>query len=154
MNGTILTALEVAGTNATYVRGGYTLFAPDNSALQSINETLFGLIQTNTSAARNLIVNHIIIGSTVYSTQLLNATTNSSNSNNSNSTTEEYYSAAGEPLRFSSNDTGLFVTPAGNSSAPAVKIVRSDVLVNNGVVHVIDGVLFVLEQNEEVASSV
>jgi uncharacterized surface protein with fasciclin (FAS1) repeats len=60
-----------------------------------------------------------------------------------------YTLVAGEMLSVSTNSSGTFVQ-SGNSQA---RIVRSDVLVNNGVIHVIDTVLLNEEHNEAAASS-
>lgn len=60
-------------------------------------------------------------------------------------------SAAGEPLVFTSNATGSFVTSGSGGSA--VRITKTDLLVDNGVVHVIDGVLADLAANPAAASS-
>ena len=48
-----------------------------------------------------------------------------------------FISESGQPFTFSTNSSGEYVT-SGNTTA---KIVKSNVLVKNGVVHVIDNVL-------------
>lgn len=61
--------------------------------------------------------------------------------------TGNYTSAAGSPFTFSRNDTGVFVT-SGNTTA---QITASDVIINNGVVHLINAVLLNTESNAEAA---
>ncbi|KAF4609936.1 hypothetical protein D9613_010262 [Agrocybe pediades] len=125
----------VSALEALQQAKGITLFVPNNEAFTSeVNQTLQGL-QDNGTESSNLIMNHYINGTSLYSTQMTNDT---------NATT-----AAGEPLTFSRNDTGLFVS-SGNSTA---QITRPDVLLNNGVAHVISGVLLVQGRDEEAASS-
>ncbi|KAF9563505.1 hypothetical protein CPC08DRAFT_324813 [Agrocybe pediades] len=125
----------VSALEALQQAKGITLFVPNNEAFTSeVNQTLQGL-QGNGTESSNLIMNHYINGTSLYSTQMTNDT---------NATT-----AAGEPLTFSRNHTGLFVS-SGNSTA---QITRPDVLLNNGVAHVISGVLLVQGRDEEAASS-
>lgn len=76
----------------------------------------------------------MINGTTIYSSSLANAT---------------YTSAAGQYLHFSSNSTGKFVT----SGSTTARIVQPDVLVKNGVIHIIDSVLVNDQVNEGAASS-
>lgn len=59
-------------------------------------------------------------------------------------------SAAGEPLHFITNATGIFVAGANNSIA---QIIRPDVLIDNGVAHIINQVLFASESDPSQAAS-
>ncbi|KAI9062255.1 FAS1 domain-containing protein [Trametes sanguinea] len=112
---------------------GFTFFAPNTSAIQDASSALSGL-QSNTTALQALFQNHIINGTTVYSPLLAG---------------QNYTSAAGEPLSFSFNGTGHFVT-SGNVTA---QIVQPDVLLPNGVIHVIDRVLTNTQTDSGAASS-
>jgi hypothetical protein len=58
-------------------------------------------------------------------------------------------SAGGQPLTFTVNTTGVFVT-SGSSTA---KVVQPNVLTSNGVVHLIDTVLLNTANNPAAASS-
>jgi len=107
---------------------GLTLFVPRNQA----SAHGFPQVSTNTTRLRNILRNHIINGTTVYSPSLINAT---------------YTSAAGKPLHFSSNSSGKFIT-TGSTTA---QILQPDVLVKNGVLHIIDQVLSNSEVDEDVA---
>lgn len=110
---------------------GITVFAPNDAALQAAQGQLASLSQENITA---IVSNHVINGTVVYSNNLgaANAT-----------------SAGGAPFTFASNDTGAFVT-SGNSTA---RIVQSDIIIANGVVHVIDGLLVNSQSNPEAAAS-
>jgi len=106
---------------------GLTLLVPSNQASAQG-------ISGNNTRLWNILRNHIINGTTVYSPSLANAT---------------YISAAGQYLHFRSNSSGKFVT-SGDTTA---QIIQSDILVKNGVFHIIDRVLLNPEVNEEVADN-
>ncbi|KAG8799747.1 hypothetical protein FRC17_007050, partial [Serendipita sp. 399] len=112
---------------------GITLFAPINSAIQAVSEQL---PQLNTSTLTNVLLNHLINGTAVYSTQI----TENSGLN--------LTSAGGSPTTFVSNSSGVFVT-SGQATA---KIVRANVLTSNGVIHLIDRVLLNTASNPSQAS--
>ncbi|KAI0369994.1 FAS1 domain-containing protein [Pilatotrama ljubarskyi] len=112
---------------------GFTFFAPNTSAIQDAQSQLQSL-QSNTTALQALFQNHLINGSTVYSPELAG---------------QNLTSAAGEPLSFVLNGTGHFVT-SGNVTA---QIIQPDVLLPNGVIHVIDRVLLNTESDASAASS-
>lgn len=76
----------------------------------------------------------VIAGAAVYSTAL---------------TSSNYTSLGGEAFTFISNDTGVYV----QSGQAIARIVRSDVITQNGVVHVIDSVLVNAAANPDAASS-
>jgi uncharacterized surface protein with fasciclin (FAS1) repeats len=78
----------------------------------------------------------------VYSPDIQNATASGSPAN--------FTSAAGEPIIVSSNETGLFVQ---NQNGSIAQIVRPDVLISNGVFHIIDNVLVETNSNPAQASS-
>lgn len=113
---------------------GYTLFSPNNTALTAAGANLSS-VAGNRSALNAVLFNHIINGTTLYSPLLAGS--------------QNYTSASGEPLSFSINATGQYVT-SGNITA---RIVQPDVLLPNGVVHIIDTVLFNTESNAGAASS-
>ncbi|WWC92286.1 uncharacterized protein L201_007240 [Kwoniella dendrophila CBS 6074] len=110
---------------------GLTIFAPSDSAIGAIQQSLG---QLNATQVGSVLSNHIINGTVVYSTGLASG---------------NYTSAGGEPFKFVSNSSGAYVTSA-NSTA---KIVQSDIIINNGVIHLIDGVLVNTASNPQAASS-
>ena len=91
-----------------------TVFAPNDAAISAVMSQV-GML--NMTQIQTVLANHVINGSAVYSTEL---------------TAANYTSAAGEPFKFMSNSSGAYVMSA-NSTA---RIVQSDVILNNGVVHV------------------
>ncbi|CAE7176548.1 unnamed protein product [Rhizoctonia solani] len=97
-----------------------TVFAPIDDAFAAINTTVAGLTNEQlTSVLRN----HVINGNILYSTQLAN--------------TPNANAASDAQLSFSTQD-GVSYVSYNNTRA---RILRSDVAVKNGVVHVIDAVL-------------
>ncbi|KAF6752044.1 FAS1 domain-containing protein [Ephemerocybe angulata] len=137
-NGTVVAFLEQAR--------GFTLFAPGSQAFTSgVNATIQQL-QNNQSAAIAFFQNHYVNGSTIYSPTLTSLAVNAS----SGSSNQTIFSAGGEPFTFSFNDTGLFVNNGNGSSA---RVIRPDVLVENGVIHLIDTVLFNTGSEPSAASS-
>ncbi|KAI8458587.1 FAS1 domain-containing protein [Phakopsora pachyrhizi] len=91
---------------------GITLFAPINSALSNPAQG------TNFQA---VLLNHIVNGSVLYSTVIANTTS--------------VKSAGGADIEFSNNGTGTFAR-SGNRS---IRIVRTDIITRNGVIHLVDG---------------
>jgi uncharacterized surface protein with fasciclin (FAS1) repeats len=108
---------------------GVTVFAPTSGAFD--NGPDFG---SNITLITEDFANHIINGSVAYSTSFA---------------TGNYTSAGGQPFKFASNSSGTYVT-VGNSTA---KIVQSDIIISNGVVHLIDSVLVDTESNPAAAAS-
>ncbi|THU75415.1 FAS1 domain-containing protein, partial [Dendrothele bispora CBS 962.96] len=113
---------------------GITVFAPDNTAFQAISSSL-GSLSSNVTALTTVIGNHIINGTTVYSPSIFNGTV--------------ITSSQGENLTFTTNSSGAFVS-SGQSTA---QIVQTDILTENGVVHVINGVLLNTDSDQGAASS-
>ncbi|EIW75759.1 FAS1 domain-containing protein [Coniophora puteana RWD-64-598 SS2] len=119
---------------------GITIFAPSDEAMQRANSSLNGLA-SNTTALSSLIGNHIVNGSALYSTLI---------TPNASGGYLEFTTASGEPMHLASNSSGLYVQV--NSSPPA-RVVRTDLLARNGVVHVIDNVLVDTTSDVSKASS-
>ncbi|KAJ3981018.1 FAS1 domain-containing protein [Lentinula detonsa] len=127
------------GTNDTIgnilnAQRGITLFAPSDSAFSEVSSSL-PVLEGNLTAFTTVLQNHIINGSTVYSSEI----TNGSN----------FTSAAGEPLTFVTNSSGTYVT----SGSTTAKIIATDILSMNGVVHVIDSVFLNIASDSSAASS-
>ncbi|EAU87158.1 hypothetical protein CC1G_05847 [Coprinopsis cinerea okayama7 len=142
------------GSNATAIQTlnqarGFTLFAPASRAFTSqVNQTLQSIQSDDQDDFRNAFQNHYVNGSTVYSPTLREYAANSTTGDDDN--WPRLISAAGEPFIFQSNDTGLYVRVSDDATA---RIVRSDILVENGVVHLVDGALISTDDSDDTASS-
>lgn len=116
---------------------GVTLFAPTDAAFAAVQQNLTGA-QSNTTLLTNIIQNHVINGTTLYTGSLIGL------GSGTNETT-----AAGVGLSATFNSTGGFIS-VGNATS---KIVTPDVILWNGVLHIIDSVLLSEEGDPAVASS-
>ncbi|KAG8221688.1 FAS1 domain-containing protein [Butyriboletus roseoflavus] len=114
---------------------GYTLFAPDNAGVQAAQNSLSGL-SNNATALLNVLSNHYINGTTVYSTEITPKTT--------------LVSAGGQVYVFSANSTGYYVSVGGSNQ---VEITETNVLSSNGVMHIVNGVMLDASSNAAAASS-
>ncbi|KAJ9118679.1 hypothetical protein QFC22_003899 [Naganishia vaughanmartiniae] len=110
---------------------GITVFAPNDAAISAAGALIGTLDSTQ---AQNVLFNHVINGTVVYSDV---------------SDEADYASAAGERFKFTTNATGSFVT-SGNSTA---QIITADIPIANGVVHIIDRVLANVNANTAAAQS-
>ncbi|WWD22476.1 hypothetical protein CI109_106969 [Kwoniella shandongensis] len=112
---------------------GCTFFIPVNSAFD--NDTANGNFSSfNATDQTSVLLNHIINGSVVYSPDLRDGSV--------------YVTAAGQPLTYLSSGSDPFVS-VGKYRAG---IVRSDIPVSNGVVHLIDTMLVETNDNSQRAS--
>jgi len=98
-----------------------TVFAPNNAAfaaVQSVASTL------NVTQIGNVLENHIINGTVVYSTMISANTT--------------AVSAAGETISFQIMNGTVYVMSGNTTMA---RVIRTDIPITNGVVHIIESVL-------------
>ncbi|TKA53975.1 hypothetical protein B0A53_03254 [Rhodotorula sp. CCFEE 5036] len=132
---------QLTGALNTYAPGalqmleairGVTIFAPVNAAFANVTSLLGTL---NATQITDVLLNHVINGTVVYSTEIT-PTTNAT-------------SAAGETFTFMSGANGTYVK-SGNSMS---KIIRADIPIANGVVHLIDNVLANPMSNPQAAAS-
>lgn len=93
-----------------------TIFAPSNEAIQGIGSALANL---TTKQITDILTYHVVTGDIGYSSKLENGTT--------------LETANGESLTITVGDGGIFVNNA--------RVTIADVLIANGVVHIIDEVL-------------
>ncbi|TFL00115.1 hypothetical protein BDV98DRAFT_509401 [Pterulicium gracile] len=115
---------------------GFTLFAPNSEAFEAAADVVAGL---DTTQVANVLRNHLLNGTTVYSPQV------------AVDDAPEVITSGGQMMSFTTNSTGVFVTVGEGEGSSTARIVRSDVLVENGVIHVIDGVLAVADNDEQAA---
>jgi uncharacterized surface protein with fasciclin (FAS1) repeats len=113
---------------------GFTLFSPTNDAVQAASSSI-EVLRSNRTAFNAVLFNSFINGSTIYSPLLAG--------------NQSYVTANGQTLTFSSNATGQYVT----SQNTTARIVQPDVLLPNGVVHIVDSFLINTEYNEEAKNS-
>ncbi|KAG9311235.1 FAS1 domain-containing protein [Chiua virens] len=114
---------------------GITLFAPNNAGLQLAQSSLASLSK-NTTALQNVVNNHFINATSYYSTEISNQTT--------------FVSAAGQNYSFFANSTGEFVSVGGSNE---VRVLKKNVLMSNGVIHIVSGVMFDTNANPALAST-
>ncbi|KIJ33017.1 hypothetical protein M422DRAFT_265046, partial [Sphaerobolus stellatus SS14] len=131
----LTTAATQAGLLSTLTSAkGITIFAPNDAAFTSALTALGGVTNVSPATLANVLKNHVINGTTVYAAQLGGA---------------NFTSAGGESFSFSTNSSGSFVK-SGNSTA---KVLATDILASNGVVHLIDTVLLNNDSDASAASS-
>ncbi|CCF49186.1 hypothetical protein NDA11_005855 [Ustilago hordei] len=109
-----------------------TVFAPLNEPIEAAQS---GMSDASAEQQTALLLNHVVNGSVIYSTSL--------------AITPDAISASGNQLRVMTNSSGAFVN-SGNITA---RIVESDYVAKNGVVHLIDKVLVNTTQNMQAAGS-
>ncbi|KAF5366572.1 hypothetical protein D9758_008928 [Tetrapyrgos nigripes] len=114
---------------------GLTIFVPNNDAVTANSAALQQLTQnTDPTQLLNVLGNHVINGTSVYSSQITNGA--------------KLSSSRGEDLLFTANTTGVFVT----SGTVTAQIVQTDLLTENGVLHVINGVLANVNSDDQKAA--
>ncbi len=114
VNGTISSLAALLNTSSDI-----TIFAPNNVALETVSSSLTSLSQSDLT---NLLQYHTIPGPAPW------YSTNFSTTNSTTITT-----LAGQPLTISFSSNSLFVNSA--------RLLTSDLLIENGVMHVLDNVL-------------
>ncbi|KAN0064044.1 hypothetical protein ACQY0O_003651 [Thecaphora frezii] len=124
--------LQSANLVSALDRSIVTVFAPNDAAFQAAQQTIQGATPEQQTA---VLLNHVINGTTVYSTSL----TSSPN----------VTSASGNTLRLIANSTGAYV----QSENITARIVGTDYVAKNGVIHVIDRVLVNTTNNAQAAAS-
>lgn len=116
----LLELLEIANLKATLSEAGpFTLFAPSNDALKKLETS-----PANEEEYRQLLLYHVL-------DQKLEAKDITASGT---LTTRQ-----GESLSYAVADDGVTLT---DSRSNAVKVVKTDIKATNGVIHVIDKVLF------------
>ena len=129
-------ALSSAGLlNPINTLHGVTIFAPTDDAFAAAQQNLTAA-GSNSTLLNIILENHIINGSTIYSGDF--------QGHSSSLTT-----GSGESLSSTFNSSGGFIT-SGNVTA---KIVTPDIVLWNGVLHIVDHVLLNEQSDSGAASS-
>ncbi|WWC66775.1 uncharacterized protein I206_100680 [Kwoniella pini CBS 10737] len=128
-----ISAISSSGLNNTLSQNchGCTFFIPVNKAFESAAQST-NITSLDDSSRSNVILNHVLNGSVVYSPDL--------NSGNA------YITSAGMPLIFLIDEQGKKFISVGQYRA---SIVRSDIPISNGVVHLIDTLMVVPQNNHQ-----
>lgn len=112
-------------TDAVNQTHGATFFLPTDDAITSF---LAASPPAESAAFENILKNHIINGSTLYTPNFISMGISSTDS----------ISSSGESLGFSTNLSGTYV----HSYKSTARIVQPDIILQNGVVYVVDTVLW------------
>lgn len=119
---TLLNAVTTSGLDSTLAQdGSFTVFAPTNDAFNGLDEDLLSTLLADTDQLRNVVLNHVVDGSSIDSIAATAAAGSS------------ITSAAGGALAISLNGDSLNINNA--------TVIETDLLATNGVVHAIDSVL-------------
>jgi len=122
-------------TDAISEAHGVTIFAPTDAAFEKALAGL-GAQANNETLIQIVIQNHIINGTSAYSSFFSNS----------------YTSAGGESIHFNVTGNTTFVL-SGDGSGINATVTSKDLLASNGVVHIIDAVLANNESDAGAASS-
>ncbi|KAF4566169.1 hypothetical protein EYR40_002017 [Pleurotus pulmonarius] len=124
--------LDALDASNGYGSHGFTIFAASDEAVMHAKEMIPAMTLNDPHAMATVMQNHIINGSTIYSPTLC-------------SSTYPFFAIAssGAPLTFMINNTGTFVTINHNDGGPihSARILSTELLAHNGVVHVVDSML-------------
>lgn len=106
------------------------------------------MLDSNATRFKNILKNHIVNGTVVYSVQMPNQLAD----NNKATTTKvtELHTAAGSLITLTYSATGQLQVTSGNFTANVVKM---DTLLSNGVVYLIDQVLLNDQVNKTLAAN-
>jgi uncharacterized surface protein with fasciclin (FAS1) repeats len=117
---TLLTAATEAGLVETLKgEGPFTVFAPTDDAFAALPEGALDGLLADTDALKNVLLYHVVEGA-VTADQVVGLTSADT--------------VAGQPISIEVVDGGVVLNDT-------VKVVTTDIMTSNGVIHVIDGVL-------------
>jgi uncharacterized surface protein with fasciclin (FAS1) repeats len=118
---TLVTAVTAAGLAETLSgEGPFTVFAPTDDAFAALPEgTIEALLEDPQGALTDVLTYHVVEGAVMAETVV---------------TLESAKTVSGENVSITVNDDGVFLNDT-------VKVIITDIVASNGVIHVIDGVL-------------
>lgn len=129
---TLLDAINQAGLNETLEgEGPFTLFAPTDAAFNELPEELLtSLFEDPEGELSEVLLSHVVGGTLIPSAMIENGQT--------------YQSLQGNTLNFNITDGNIFINGA--------QIVVEDILVDNGIMHIIDAVILGTEDPTKLES--
>ena len=117
---TLVAALQAAGLDATLAGDGpFTVFAPDDDAFEALGEGVVDTLTADTELLTKVLEYHVVSGAAVTAGELTDG--------------QEIETLSGDTLTVTVDADGVFVN--------GIAVVEPDVQADNGVVHVIGGVL-------------
>jgi len=122
---TLVTAVKAADLVETLNGdGSFTVFAPNNQAFAKVPQNALAnlLKPENSDQLRSVLLRHVL--------------PNIRLAEDIQRGTREYKTASGERIRITKSNSGVII----ESSAGRAKVIATDVLASNGVVHVVDSV--------------
>ena len=122
---TLVTAVKAADLVDTLDgKGSFTVFAPNNDAFAKVPEnTLANLLKRDNSAQlKSVLLRHVL--PTIYLSEAIS------------DGTREFQTVGGEKIKITKSNDGVTI----ESSSGKAKVISTDVMANNGVVHVVDNV--------------
>jgi uncharacterized surface protein with fasciclin (FAS1) repeats len=130
---TLVTALKAAGlVDALKGKGPFTVFAPTNDAFAKIPaEALAGLLKPENKDALTKILTSHVVGGNLKSTDIVAAI-------KAGNGKAEFTTLSGDKITATSEGGKVKITDAAGNSANVTTV---DLGADNGVVHVLDGVL-------------
>jgi uncharacterized surface protein with fasciclin (FAS1) repeats len=124
---------------------GITIFAPNDAAFASVSSEL----GSNTTQLKNILLNHVLNGSVLYSSEFVNGTNLTSASGE-----PVVLSAANSTIPYFTSSPPYGITANSSSGSPVhASIVTTDIISWSGVLHIIDTVLLNNATNPGAASS-
>ena len=122
---TLVTAVKAANLVDTLDgKGSFTVFAPNNGAFEKVPEqTLANLLKRdNSGQLKSVLLRHVL--PTIHLSEAIS------------DGTKEFQTVGGERIKITKSDDGVTI----ESSAGKAKVISTDVMANNGVVHIVDNV--------------
>ena len=122
---TLVTAVKAANLVETLDgKGSFTVFAPNNDAFAKVpKNTLANLLKRdNSNQLKSVLLRHVL--PTIHLSEGISEGT------------KEFQTVGGETIKITKSKDGVTI----ESSSGKARVISTDVLANNGVVHVVDSV--------------
>ena len=122
---TLVTAVKAANLVETLDgKGSFTVFAPNNDAFAKVpKNTLANLLKRdNSNQLKSVLLRHVL--PTIHLSEGISEGT------------KEFQTVGGETIKITKSNDGVTI----ESSSGKARVISTDILANNGVVHVVDSV--------------